>query len=120
MLRADACAQAYPNAIQASMLCTIDPAQQAPPFTQACGGDSGGPIVETTPSGPVQIGITSWGPEVMDGACGQLHLPNVSMRVSSFTSFINSHYPVIEPFTVHAGAPGDCVASPPARRSPAP
>ena len=106
VLGSDACASAYPKAIQASMLCTIDPAQQAPPFTQACAGDSGGPIVATTPSGPVQIGITSWGPEVMDGACGQLHLPNVSMRVSSFSSFINSHYPVIEPYTVHSGAPG--------------
>jgi hypothetical protein len=30
------------------------------------------------------------------------HLPNVSMRVSSSASFINSHYTVIEPFTAHA------------------
>jgi len=103
VLAANVCAQAYPNAIQPSMLCTLNAAQQAPPFTQACAGDSGGPIVASTPSGPVQLGITSWGPEVMDGKCGQLKLPNVSMRVSSFQSFINARYPAIEPYTVHAG-----------------
>jgi hypothetical protein len=101
-----ACADAYPKAIQPSMLCTEDLAHQAPPFVQACAGDSGGPIVEATPSGPVQIGITSWGPEVMNGACGQLHLPNVSMRASSFSSFINDPKPVIEPFTLRPGSSG--------------
>ena len=55
---------------------------------------------------PSRSASRSSGPEVMNGACGQLHLPNVSMRVSSFMSFINSHYPVIEPYTVHSGAPG--------------
>ncbi len=103
LISASACSAAFPNAIAASMLCSEDLTQQAPPFVQACAGDSGGPIVSATPSGPVQIGVTSWGPEVMNGACGQLHLPNVSMRVSSFVSFINRRSPVVEPYTVRPG-----------------
>ncbi len=104
VIDASACAHAYPKAIQPSMICTEDLAHQAPPFVQACPGDSGGPIIEQTPSGPLQIGITSWGPEVMNGACGQQHLPNVAMRTSSFTAFINDPKPVIEPFTLHPGS----------------
>ena len=46
----------------------------------------------------MQIGITSWGPEVKAAKCGTRHLPGVYMRVSSFASFINDPNPVIEPF----------------------
>jgi secreted trypsin-like serine protease len=106
VLGAGDCATAYPRAIEASMICTADPAHQAPPFVTACAGDSGGPVITQTTSGPVQIGITSWGAEVMDVDCGQRSLPNVAMRVSSFASFINRAKPVIEPHTTGHGPPG--------------
>jgi secreted trypsin-like serine protease len=91
------CSVAYPRAIQSSMICTHDLMQHAP-LIQACAGDSGGPTIVSTPSGPVQIGVTSWGPEVMGGDCGVKPLPQVPMRVSAFASFINAKDPVIEPF----------------------
>jgi hypothetical protein len=65
---------------------------------QACAGDSGGPFVRQTAAGPVQIGITSWGPEVKDAKCGRRHLPGVYTRVSSFRAFIGEAHPVIEPY----------------------
>jgi secreted trypsin-like serine protease len=97
VITAGDCAQAYPRAIRPSMICTEDLSHHTP-LIQACAGDSGGPVIASTPSGPVQIGVTSWGPEVMDGACGEKFLPEVPMRVSSFTGFITSKHPVIEPF----------------------
>ena len=106
VLGAGDCAKAYPRAIDASMICTADPAHQAPPFVTACAGDSGGPVIIQTPNGPVQVGITSWGPEVMNVDCGQRSLPNVAMRVSSFASFINRAKPVIEPYTTGHGPRG--------------
>jgi hypothetical protein len=99
VLGASDCETAYPRAIEASMICTTDPVHQAPPFVMACPGDSGGPVIVQTPSGPVQIGVTSWGAEVMEVQCGERSLPNVAMRVSSFASFINQKNPVIEPYT---------------------
>jgi secreted trypsin-like serine protease len=100
------CAKAYPRAIQASMICTVDPSHQAPPFVMACPGDSGGPVIVQTPSGPVQVGVTSWGAEVMEVPCGARPLPDVAMRVSSFASFINKSNPVIEPQTTGHGPGG--------------
>jgi secreted trypsin-like serine protease len=97
------CKTAYPRAIEATMICTADPAHQAAPFVMACPGDSGGPVIVQTPSGPVQVGITSWGAEVMGVGCGQRSLPNVAMRVSSFASFINRAKPVIQPYTTGPG-----------------
>jgi secreted trypsin-like serine protease len=91
------CAQAYPRAIQASMGCQEDLAHHTP-LIQACPGDSGGPVVVPTAAGPVQIGVTSWGPETMNGACGEKFLPDVYMRTAAFTAFINQKKPVIEPF----------------------
>ncbi|MDA0160367.1 serine protease [Solirubrobacter ginsenosidimutans] len=99
VLGASDCEQAYPRAIQATMICTSDPAHQAPPFVMACPGDSGGPVIAQTPAGPVQLGITSWGAEVMEVGCGLRSLPNVAMRVSSYASFINQTDPVIQPYT---------------------
>ena len=93
-----ACAKAYPHAIIASELCAQDLKHQRPAFVQGCPGDSGGPFVARTPAGPVQIGITSWGPEVKDARCGRQPLPGVYMRVSSYLSFITDPNPVIEPF----------------------
>jgi hypothetical protein len=79
------------------MGCSEDLAHHTP-LIQACAGDSGGPVVVSTPTGPVQIGVTSWGPETMNGACGEKFLPDVYMRVAAFTAFINQKKPVIEPF----------------------
>jgi hypothetical protein len=103
VLGAGDCEKAYPRAIEATMVCTADPAHQAPPFVMACPGDSGGPVIVQTPGGPVQIGVTSWGGEVMEVGCGQRSVPNVAMRVSSFASFINQAKPVIQPYTVGPG-----------------
>jgi secreted trypsin-like serine protease len=97
------CEKTYPRAIQATMICTADLAHQAPPFVTACPGDSGGPVIVQTPNGPVQVGVTSWGEEVMDVACGQGPQPDVAMRVSSFASFINRAKPVIQPYTTGPG-----------------
>lgn len=92
------CAKAYPKAIIASEICTQDLKSKHAPLVQACPGDSGGPTLVHTANGPVEIGITSWGPEVKDAKCGVKPLPEVAMRVSSFASFINDPNPVIEPF----------------------
>jgi len=98
IISASKCAKAYPKAIIASELCTQDLKSKRAPFVQPCPGDSGGPTLVRTPDGPVEIGITSWGPEVKDAKCGVKALPAVAMRVSSFLSFINDPNPVIEPF----------------------
>lgn len=93
-----ACRRAYPKAIIPSEICGQDLRSRRPPLVQACPGDSGGPFIRQTPLGPVQIGITSWGPEVKDARCGRRHLPGVYMRTSSFASFIHDPDPVIEPY----------------------
>lgn len=93
-----ACKRAYPHAIIPSEICGQDLSARRPPLVQACPGDSGGPFIRQTPAGPLQIGVTSWGPEVKDAKCGRKHLPGVYMRTSAFASFINDPNPVIEPF----------------------
>jgi Trypsin len=93
-----ACKKAYPRAIIGSELCAQDSKTKKPPLVEACAGDSGGPLIRRTPQGPVQIGVTSWGPEVKDAKCGVKHLPGVYMRVSSFASFLTDPNPVIEPY----------------------
>jgi secreted trypsin-like serine protease len=103
VLGASDCEKAYPRAITATMICSSDPVNQAPPFVMGCPGDSGGPTIVQTPTGSVQIGVNSWGPEVMEVACGQRSLPSVTMRVSSFASFINQANPVIQPYTTGPG-----------------
>jgi hypothetical protein len=97
------CAKLYPRALQPSMICSQDLVQHTP-LVQACPGDSGGPVIVQSPAGPVQIGVTSWGPEVKDGQCGQLPLPDVAMRVSSFASFLRRPKLPIEPYTLRRGA----------------
>ena len=88
--RAD-CLKAYPYAVNTSEICTEDLAADTTPV-QACGGDSGGPVLAP---GPVQIGITSWGSEVKNHDCSLARLPDVAMRVASFTSFIADPSPVL-------------------------
>jgi hypothetical protein len=97
------CAKLYPHALRPSMLCTQDLVAHTP-LVQACAGDSGGPVLAQSPSGPVQIGVTSWGAEVMNGPCGVKPLPDVAMRVSSFASFLHAAKPTIEPYTLRRGA----------------
>jgi hypothetical protein len=97
VIGASDCARAFPRAIQPSMGCSEDLAHHAP-LIQACAGDSGGPVVVPTAAGPVQIGVTSWGPETMNGACGEKFLPDVYMRTAAFTAFITQKNPVLEPF----------------------
>ena len=110
VLSAAACKKAYPRAIIASEICGEDLHGKHAPFIQACAGDSGGPFIRRTPQGPVQIGITSWGPEVKDAKCGKRHLPGVYMRTSSFASFIDEQNPVIQPFP--AAGPLDLASDP--------
>jgi Trypsin len=98
VISASACKKAYPHAILPSEICGEDPYNHRAPFVEACDGDSGGPLIRQTAQGPVQIGVTSWGPEVKDAKCGAKHLPGVYMRVSSFASFVTDPNPVIEPF----------------------
>ena len=76
-------------------LCTGGPGYR--PAT--CHGDSGSPLVVTTPSGPVQIGITSYGSAV---GCGIA--PDYFTRVSSVQSWIAS---------AMAGAPAPASFVPP-------
>jgi secreted trypsin-like serine protease len=97
VISARTCAKAYPRAIIASEICGQDLKHHSP-LIQACAGDSGGPVVVSTPAGPVQIGVTSWGPETMNGACGEKLLPDVYMRTAAFRAFIDQRKPVIEPF----------------------
>ena len=80
VISAGACKRAYPHAIIASEICGQDLTARSAPLVQACPGDSGGPFIRQTSQGPVQIGITSWGPEVKDAKCGRRHLPGVYMR----------------------------------------
>jgi hypothetical protein len=104
------CAKAYPHAILASEICGEDLHSKHAPFMQACAGDSGGPFIRQTARGPVQVGVTSWGPEVKDAKCGRRHLPGVYMRVASFRSFLAEQNPVIQPFP--AAAPLDPASTP--------
>jgi secreted trypsin-like serine protease len=103
VLGASDCEKAYPRAIEPTMICTADLVNHAPPFVMGCPGDSGGPVIVQTPGGPVQIGVNSWGAEVMEVGCGLRPLPDVAMRVSSFASFIHRAKPVIQPHTTGPG-----------------
>src|SRR3954454_3129665 len=84
----DQCLRAYPHAVTATELCAQD--LGAGPLTQPCAGDSGGPLLADAPNGPVQIGVTSWGAEVKDRACGAARLPAVWMRLSAFHGFLTA------------------------------
>ncbi|MGH2902606.1 MAG: S1 family peptidase [Solirubrobacteraceae bacterium] len=50
------CAHHAPNFYEHGELCTIDPPSYS---TGACHGDSGGPLLVSSPEGPVEVGITS-------------------------------------------------------------
>jgi hypothetical protein len=90
------CLNAYPKAVTDNELCGRDDDN---PLTQPCAGDSGGPLLAQTPAGLVQIGVTSWGAEVKEKACGQARLPAVWMRVSNYYDFATAPDPVLLPFS---------------------
>jgi secreted trypsin-like serine protease len=94
-----ACLKAYPKAVVSKEICAQDVSHDGA-LTQPCAGDSGGPLLAEGPSGPVQIGVTSWGAEVKDNGCGVARLPAVWMRVSSFHDFLTDPSPTFAP---HAG-----------------
>ncbi|HEX5500620.1 MAG TPA: trypsin-like serine protease, partial [Thermomicrobiales bacterium] len=58
----------------ASMLCA---GTTQKPMIDSCYGDSGGPLFAQTASGPVEVGIVSWG-----RGCAQLGFPGVYARLS--------------------------------------
>lgn len=91
------CLKSYPRAVEPTDLCAQD--LGSGPRTQPCPGDSGGPLLADTPNGPVQIGVTSWGAEVKDKACGAARLPAVWMRVSAYHAFLTAPDPVLAPHT---------------------
>jgi secreted trypsin-like serine protease len=52
----------------------------------SCDGDSGGPLVVQRSTGPLLVGIVSWG----DEQCGKRNTPGIYSRVASFSSWIQS------------------------------
>ncbi|MBI2522417.1 MAG: serine protease [Bdellovibrio sp.] len=60
-----------------------------------CFGDSGGPLILQTPTGPEQIGIVSWG---MD--CAQSETAGVYTRPSAFSAWIKQQIDLFTPNSV--------------------
>ncbi len=79
----DECSDAYDGDFDgATMLCAGDTI--AGGEGDACYGDSGGPLVTQTASGPVQVGVVSWGYEC-DGA-----YPGVYAEVAALVPWIEA------------------------------
>jgi secreted trypsin-like serine protease len=67
--------RAYGKSFKAtSMLCAGTTRQ---PMADSCYGDSGGPLFAQTASGPIEVGIVSWG-----RGCAQLGFPGIYTRLS--------------------------------------
>lgn len=74
---------------------SVDPATQLCAGTggsDACQGDSGGPLVLRTASGPVQVGVVSWGL-----GCARPDNPGVYARVSAYADWIGAVTGLIPP-----------------------
>ena len=77
----EACKQAYPGAIRASMACAGWPQGGR----DTCQGDSGGPLVLLeSPRLPRLVGITSWGE-----GCGRAGKYGVYTRLSRFSAWLS-------------------------------
>ncbi|HAZ14135.1 MAG: hypothetical protein A2X86_02785 [Bdellovibrionales bacterium GWA2_49_15] len=61
----------------------------------SCFGDSGGPLILETVSGPELIGIVSWGVD-----CAQITTPGVYTRPSAFSAWINQQIDLFTSNTV--------------------
>jgi uncharacterized repeat protein (TIGR01451 family) len=82
LLSLDACREAYGDEISDGMLC----AGEADGGSDACRGDSGGPLMVVDPKlGWRHIGIVSYG---MD--CAAPDFPGVYMRTAAFTNWVNA------------------------------
>jgi trypsin len=86
------CLKAYTRDLFApeSMICALGARRKkAGRFkihTSACSGDSGGPLIAITPTGPVELGTVSFG----GALCGLPSAPSVYSRVSASLDFINA------------------------------
>jgi secreted trypsin-like serine protease len=74
--------------LTANMVCAGEPDG----IRDACQGDSGGPLFSETASGPVQIGIVSWGEGPLDAEmpCGHRNAYGVYTRIARFKDWIAS------------------------------
>ena len=86
------CLKAYTRDLFApeSMICALGARRKkAGRFkihTSACSGDSGGPLITSTPTGPIELGTVSFG----GALCGLPSAPSVYSRVSASLDFIVS------------------------------
>jgi trypsin len=88
----DRCLKAYTRDLFASdsMICALGAIRKnAGRFkihTSACSGDSGGPLIAGTATGPIEVGTVSFG----GALCGLPSAPSVYSRVSASLDFINA------------------------------
>ena len=80
-----ACEQAYPDSPRfdrRSMVCARDTTDGG---VDSCNGDSGGPLLVDAGSGPVQVGIVSWGI-----GCADPRYPGVYTRLATYRGWIDA------------------------------
>jgi Trypsin len=84
------CSKAYASLYLAEdHLCTQD---TSPTAAQACGGDSGSPVLVQRNAVPAAAGVVTWGGETQGRDCGQ-GLPDVSTRLSAYTALLTGPAP---------------------------
>jgi secreted trypsin-like serine protease len=87
------CVRAYRREfIGRAMICSLGLKFSRKPIgSTSCIGDSGGPMVADTPSGPRLVGVTSFGAGIGNIACGARAGPSVSARVAAGLGFIERY-----------------------------
>lgn len=89
------CGAAYRRAFRAERhLCGLDP---TPAGGQACGGDSGGPVVVERDGAPRLVGVVTWGGEVRGRGCGE-GLPDVSELVTAHRELLTGPVRALAPW----------------------
>lgn len=73
------CSDAYGGLVRTQICATVPGGQK-----DSCQGDSGGPLVAKTATGPIQVGVVSFG-----DACASATHPGVYTKVSEFTDFLS-------------------------------